>query len=665
MSAVFVIFWHSMKRAILSGFIIWMLIGRLPAQTDADWIDQEIRAKVGDLENRRALLAKPGAYSNSDAYDVSFYGLNLRIDVSNEILYGRTIIRGRAVRDNLQQIDLDFYSNMTITVVGGDAIGFSANNNILSLTLQQSLNRTDTFNVSVEYSGTPIGGGLQGFVFKHHCNEPIVSSLSQPYYARTWFPCKDQIADKADSVDINITVPQELTAVSNGKLIKVQENDDSARTFYWQERYPIAVYLISIAVSNYTYWNETYHSRDQSQTMPVEFWVYPEYEAAARPYLGKTGDMLAFFADIWGEYPFINEKYGQVQFSWSGGMEHQTATSLGAFADMLICHELSHSWWGDNVTCINWKHIWLNEGFARYAEALWLERLNGRSGLKDYMTTLNRPSAWRSGSLYVQDTTSASIIFNRIVYDKGAWVLHMLRGLTGDENFYEIFSRYRQRYSGSVASTADFQEVCEEVYGQELDWFFEQWVYGVGQPYYKVSWHHSQDSAGRWNLAVTIDQIQKSATLFRMPLELFVSDGLNDTIFVITDSLEVQTFNLLSEIKPESVSLDPDGWVLKNVEYAGIGTEIETVPDKYLLYQPYPNPFNQTVNIRLDLPYDTRGRLVICDLTGREVATIAEGLFRAGHYKNQWQPQTVASGIYLVRFVDGRTRLQRKIVYLK
>jgi len=651
-----------MKRSFSIGLIALVLAEAALAQIDVDWIDQEIQDKTGWLENRR-LLSKSVSLSNLNAYDVTFYGLNLHIDVASESLSGSAIIRGIANQDNLQQIELDLDNTLTVSGVGGDATGYIHRTDILTLTLNRFLNDSDTFSVVIEYSGTPVATNSKGFFFKYHNGSPVISTLSEPYYAHTWFPCKDRVYDKADSADITITVPQDLTAVSNGNLVQITENYNATKTYYWQECYPIAVYLISIAVSNYTYWSETYTSRDQNCTMPLEYWVYPESVENARQYLEKTGEMLAYFSEIWGEYPFIREKYGQAQFSWSGGMEHQTATSLGSFSELLICHELAHSWWGNDVTCASWQDIWLNEGFARYAEALWYENLYGADGLTGYMTAINRPTRWSSGSLFIRDTTSSSNIFNLIVYDKGAWVLHMLRGLVGDERFYEILAAYRQKFSGSVATTEDFKLVCEEVRNLSLDWFFTEWIYGYGLPNYAATWQVQRRSIDSWKLTVTLKQIQTTATIFRMPLELYFSDGVNDTSYVVIDSLESQSFGLLCNFKPNSFTVDPGNWALKTVSYSA--AEPPTLPDEFNLHQPYPNPFNQSVSIKLDLPYNTKGRIVVCDLLGREVAVIADGLLEAGYFTSQWQPPQMASGLYFVRFSDARHRLQRKILYLK
>jgi len=663
----FVYFLNMLKRVCRTIMMMGLLCGWASAQFDPDWVDQEIQARRQAYAHRE-VLAKSAFPGNSNAYDVTYYGLDLRLDIPQATIAGTTVIKGRAKVSGLATLDLNFTDNMAVTGAGGDGKNFTHANQLLQIGLRKALAVGDTFSVAVQYSGKPQTGGFQAFAFSYHDSAPIVSSLSEPYYAHSWFPCKDYPDDKADSADIKITVPSNLNAVSNGKLVSVTDNENGTHTFYWQERYPIAVYLISIAVSDYTHWTDVYTARD-STTMPVDYWIYPEIAATAQHNLSKTPAMLSFFSSIWGEYPFIREKYGQAQFSWYGGMEHQTCTSLGTltntFNEMLICHELAHSWWGNMITCANWKNIWLNEGFARYAEALWSENYYGFSGLRDYMNYLNRPDRWISSGLYIYDTTSVDIIFNRLVYDKGAWVLHMLRGLVGDTQFFNILHAYRARYAMQSVITEDFQGICEQVSGQDLSWFFQQWIYGRGQPHYKLYWSVSRNDLTSWTLKVTINQIQTTTTYFKMPLQLLIRTAGGDTNVVILDSLKTQTFNIFCTHQPESVVLDPNSWVLKNVTYSSIEPEFEDIPTRFRLAEPYPNPFNATVRFSIACPNDVTGRLTVLDLTGREVAVLASGRFRRGTHQQVWNPTTQSAGLYFISFKTEQLSLQRKILYLK
>ncbi len=631
-------------------------------QVEPDWVFQEIEMKQAALQNRRELL-KPAAKSGQNNYDVGFYGISLKIDITNEEIDGQVIIRGKSKVAAISAVDLDLLSSLVVDSVWGDAVNFQHQNDDLSILLELPVDSGAVFEIGIAWHGSPVAAGLKGFSFAYHDSVPIVSTLSEPYYARGWFPCKDIPSDKADSADISLTVPDSLVAISNGILMGINDNQDGTVTYHWRERYPIATYLISLAVSNYKLIEQTYSGLDGT-SMPVYHWYYPEYESLT-DVLFLTTEMISFFADIWGEYPFINEKYGHAQFSWGGAMEHQTCTSLGAYSELMICHELAHQWWGDMVTCANWKEIWLNEGFARYSEALWQEFKKGKNVYHDYMDHINRPEYWQSGPVYILDTTNVSSIFNLLVYDKGAWILHMLRGVVGDSIFWDIFPAYRSAHYMDIATTEDFKQICGAIYKNDLDWFFDQWVYGSGQPDYKVSWGRQKTAANNWQMTLKIDQIQSKTNLFRMPVDVKVVFKDHDSLLTIVDSLASQLFEFQFSEMPENVIIDPDNWILKTIRYSTVDPDIGYLPDKFLLTNPYPNPFNASTKFDIYLPYDTDSRIVIYDINGRLVEIIQESFQRSGYWELVWQPRNLPSGVYFIRLENSWVKLDKKVVYLK
>jgi aminopeptidase N len=655
-----------MNRVICIISIFWILTISLIAQPDPDWIEQEITSKRQFLANLRQLEKSVIASHQAD-YDIGYYGLNLKIDIDQQELSGFVTIKGKSCKDGLASITLDFNSSMVVSGVGADGQSFqwikSNNRDYLVVNFSTGVDSGGIFEVQLNYSGQPTVSGSHGFSFNYHRNVPIVSSFNEPYYASSWFPCKDIPADKADSADINITVPDTLTAVSNGTLVRIVDNQDGTATYCWQERYPIAVYLISVAVSNYCKLEQVYTGLDGT-TMPVVHWYYPEDESQTN-YLSLTTEMISFFSSLWGEYPFIREKYGHAQFSWTGGMEHQTCTSAGRFNELLICHELAHQWWGDMVTCANWKNIWLNEGFARYSEALWQEHKMGFEGLQGYMDYLNRPETWRAAPVYCLDTLNISSIFDRLVYDKGAWVLHMLRHLVGEEIFWDIFLAYREAFYMSTARTEDFKEICEKVSGRDLDWFFQQWIYTYGLPVYKVGWRRKFQAGFFWRLDLEIEQIQQSWYLYKMPIDVAIEFNQNDTLVTVLDTAFVQHFFFDFKEKPENIRIDPDSWLLKSVQYATIDPDQDYQPMTFKLSAPYPNPFNTLVYFDLYLPCDSRGTIEILDITGQVISVVEQGKLILGYRKDMWQPQNISSGIYFVRLKNEWVSLSKKIVYLK
>jgi hypothetical protein len=276
----------------------------------------------------------------------------------------------------------------------------------------------------------------------------------------------------------------------------------------------------------------------------------------------KVKDMIAAYAGIFGEYPFIAEKYGHAQFLWGGGMEHQTCTSLGVFNEYIVAHELSHQWWGDLVTCRDFHHIWVNEGFATYCEALWSEAVSGTAA---YHADLSFNKYFGSGTIYVPDVSDDSRIFDsNLSYNKGSWVLHMLRRVIGDSAFFAALRQFYAQYGYSTATTEDFRDVCEAVSGRDLDAFFQQWIYGEYYPHYLSSWT-SAPGGGGYDVTLRLDQVQ-SWQLFNMPLDVRITTEAGEQVFVVQDSLASQTFTFHVDAAPIALAVDPDDWVLKVIE---------------------------------------------------------------------------------------------------
>jgi len=303
--------------------------------------------------------------------------------------------------------------------------------------------------------------------------------------------------------------------------------------------------------------------------MELQYFVYPEDLAAAQEDFNVTDNMMEFFATVFGEYPFLNEKYGMAEFPWGGAMEHQTITSYGDplirgdhYYDYINAHELAHQWFGDCITMRSWSHIWLNEGFASYSEALWEESLGGSSAYHAYLDTQD-PGSFQ-GSLFVVDSTNANALFSNTVYDKGSWTLHMLRGVLGDSLFFNCLNGYATdpNIVYATAITEDFRDLCESVSGQDLHWFFEQWVYRPGRPNYVYNWETTGTAPP---YQTTLNLLQTNTELYKMPLQIHLFGNGLDTLFTVWDSLNEQQFQFMTNIEPMALEVDPDNWVLKNI----------------------------------------------------------------------------------------------------
>jgi hypothetical protein len=363
---------------------------------------------------------------------------------------------------------------------------------------------------------------------------------------------------------------------SNGLLREIIDNT-TTKTYKWHEKYPITTYLIFIAATDYAIFSNWYYpvSRDVD-SMEVIYYVYPERLSQAQELYPMTPSVIEFYANNFGEYPFVEEKYGMAHFTWGGGMEHQTCTSIlySWYSQWVLVHELAHQWWGDYITIHNWHHIWLNEGFASYCEALWAEYTQGEDYYHTYMGYMRYI---HGGTIFIEDTTDAWNIFSTIVYDKGAWVLHMLRHVVGDSTFFDILRAYYSEYAHGAVMTEDFQGVCEEVSGMDLDYFFDEWIYGTYYPKYRYSWIYESAGSGYYDVYLHIDQYQTTEpTHFTMPVDITITAGGDDTTFVVFNDSRHKDFQFRVEGVPSNLQVDKDQWILRSTSSASYTLNIVT-----------------------------------------------------------------------------------------
>lgn len=503
-----------------------------------------------------------------------------------------------------------------------------------SVTLDRAYGIDEVFTLRIEYNGTTVSAAFGSIEVRTHSGGiPVVASLSEPYYAYTWWPAKDgdvflpgDNSDKA-TLDFALTAPSSYTVAANGLLEGVDLLSGSRSRHRWASAYPMTTYLVSFSATQYNSWTVNYAHPGGS--MPVQFFIYPSNDNASNR-LGweKVVTMLGTFRPLYGEYPFVDEKYGIYNFPFGGGMEHQTMTGQSAFSEGLSAHELAHQWWGDAVTCKTWNHIWLNEGFASYAEALWAEHKPGSSGLPALKSAMAGMKYTGPGSVYVYDDEVDSLwdIFDGSTsYDKGAWVLHMLRHVLGDPSFFAALADYRALFEDAAATTEDFQAVCEGHYpGGDLDWFFSQWVYEEGAPSYAWGWTTTQVN-GKQYLLISVDQTQSAAyPRFTMPIDLVVGGS---TVAVFNDS-DTEHFVIPVLSSPASVSFDPNAWVLwgsrtEGAYTPGPPTIVETSPAPGAFVEA--RDFQNTISVYFHAPVNLAPGDVslVGDATGPRSFTLA------------------------------------------
>lgn len=570
-----------MPRFVLSLLVMILLCGSVLAQSPfQNQSELANRIEFKEAFYRKMIAGAMLVSENQKKYDVAYYQLNLDLNPVTEVLSGRVVVAAEVTGNSLEYVDLNLLNNMTVSSVTGDlqTLTFTHQNNILKIILPAVLSFGEKFSLEITYSGTPGQSGLGAFGFDSYQGKPMIWSLSEPYGARNWWPCKDFPTDKADSVDINVTVPSNLVVASNGTLAKV-ETTGTQKTYFWQERYPITTYLVSIAAYPYKVYSDWFRYSERD-SMEIQFYVFPDHYQSSFPNYAKTKKMLQAFSELYGLYPFINEKYGHAEFLWGGGMEHQTITSLGGWGESLIAHELSHMWWGDMITCDSFHHIWLNEGFARYSEALWREYNDGPVALHQNMSYYKYFGA---GTIYVEDPEREDVFHTGLTYNKASWVLHMLRHVIGEEKFRELLLTYGSdaRYRMGTANTEQFQKVVEDLTGKDLDAFFYQWIYQEGFPVYAYSWRARTTDSGQYRVTGGISQEQTLGPIFKMPVDLTLRSATRETTVVVEVNQALTNFAVIADFLPTEVILDKDDWILcrineiREAQLSIISTEID------------------------------------------------------------------------------------------
>lgn len=532
------------------------------------------------------------AHREQDAdTDVTHYLLELEIlpqydgpDVTAVLVEGTCTIDVQAATDGLTLFTVDLHANLTVNSVTGNVASWTRISNTIEITLDDTYQTGAAFQVVVAYEGDPQSAGFGAFKWWEREGNLVVATLSQPYYARNWWPCKDALEDKS-TMQMQVVVPDPMIAVSNGQQMGTETLTGGRTKYLWEETYPMIPYLASLAITNYERYDLQYdYEEGGPQSMPVPCYVYPDHwdYGADEPLEDyKTGcdelpDMLETFGSVYGLYPFRVEKYGVVETGGIGGlsasMEHQTVSSMSRvnnYSD-IMAHELAHQWWGDNVTCATWYDIWLNEGFASYSESLYREFGPGGS-TTSYWSRVNerRPNA-PDRKVYRTSIGSTGDIFSyNDVYNKGSWVVHMLRHVMGTEAFFQAVSDYRAAYQGSSATTTDFAATFSASFGADLTFFTDQWVMNPGSPDYE--WYYESDQiAGQHylKLAVRQEQDDDGYGLITMPIDIRVTTNAGVAIRTVFNDAWTEYYVLplsgtITNVEfDESSGIENRNWIL-------------------------------------------------------------------------------------------------------
>ncbi|NTW31527.1 MAG: T9SS type A sorting domain-containing protein [Bacteroidetes bacterium] len=603
-----------MKKVFLP-FVLFGLYSNIFAQIAPQKNFSE-KISLSEQKNAAAFLKGTLEY-NGDNYDLKYHRFSWNIDPDTLFISGEVTSYFVITKASVNQISFDLSSVLIVDSIKyhSSILTFShAANNALTIDLPSALSINTLDSLSVFYHGNPPNGeGFGSFIKSDHEGTPIIWTLSEPFGAKDWWPCKNDLSDKIDSIDIFVTTPQQYKAASNGMLIS-EITQSGFKTAHWKHRYPIAAYLIGVAVTDYQTFSNYAHYADDS--IQILNYVFPESLSNAQQHMPDVVQSLELFDSLFTLYPFVNERYGQTQFKWGGGMEHQTMTFLGDFSFDLMTHELAHQWVGDMITCGNWHDIWLNESFATYWTGLAYEHLfNGYYWNIWKKYELDDIISEPGGSVYCYDTTSVERIFDsRLTYNKGAMVLHSLRWIVGDSAFFAGMKNYLTdlNLTYSYACSDDFISHIENASGKNLTEFFHDWLYGEGYPSYTI--HAAVISDNNVQLTITQTQSHNSVSFFEMPLPIKFKNETRDTIIILDNTFSGQQYTVNPGFHADSIIFDPEMWIISGNDTVISNIEVHSSLADFSVF---PNPFTDflTINfagnkLQQAEVYDVRGMLV-------------------------------------------------------
>ncbi|MBI1306536.1 MAG: T9SS type A sorting domain-containing protein [Bacteroidetes bacterium] len=499
--------------------------------------------------------------------DIIYDRLEFDIDPRFNEMSGVVTTYFKALGSTVSTISLDLSDTLMVNKVStrGVDLNFSHQNNLLIITLEKPINTGQTDSVRIEYSGDPTNNIYQSYAReKSRTNDPhpIVWTISEPYGAYMWWPCKDGLTDKVDSLDMFVKIPKGNKAAGNGILVDTVSLNDSQVVYHWKHRYPIATYLVATAVTNYEEFTDVVYFKN-GDTLPILNYIFPEYVPYGRNPAKETVRIMKMYDSLFGPYPFIKEKYGHAQFLRGGGMEHQTMTFMVDWNFGLVAHELAHHWFGDKVTCGSWSDLWLNEGFATYCALLSYDILLSHDDfIANNLGSRSRAFENTSLPIYVFDTLNVSRLFSsQLTYNKAAQMLHMLRWILGDDDFYSGLRAYLEdsRLAYGFARSEDLQFHLEQVSGRDLNYFFDEWLYGEAYPELTAEW---QNTDGGVQVRIKQKSISPTVSFFHLPIELKVENASEIKYFRIEPQIADTTFFLPTNFVADSLFIDPNYWIL-------------------------------------------------------------------------------------------------------
>lgn len=640
------------QKVVFSLSLLWFsfgVYGQHSHQCSTGTANHCGRSQFQRLQKMQAnQLASSAHIVRMNQYDVKFYFLDVNLERTSTYISGKVTIKSQVKVSQLDTFSFQLHQNLTIdsVKVNGQICTVGRIQGEANAKLPSGLSQNAIFDAEIWYKGTPPTGQNAGLSSgnSQSWGNRITWSLSQPYAAYEWFPCKQVLSDKADSVWVWVTTDTSNKVGSNGLLKGVTPISPTKHRYEWRSTYPIDYYLISVAVGQYVEYNIYAKPTSYPDSILIQNYVYnnPNTLPYFKNEIDKTKDLVELYSDLYGLYPFHQEKYGHSMAPFSGGMEHQTMTTQGFFSFTLTAHELAHQWFGDWVTCDNWSDIWLNEGFASYSEYLALQYLPslGNQTADSWMSDVHdNVMSVAGGSVFVPDTTNINRIFSsRLTYDKGAAIIHTLRFVINNDSLFFLGLRnYLQQHAFGTAAAQDFKWVMGNTSGLNLDQFFDQWYYGEGYPSFDVRWFQ----VGNQLIMKVMQTTSSTVTpLFVTPIEYRVKrQGMGDTTIRVNHTQPIENYVFTPNGNVINVGVDPNNWIINQATV----TKDQTLANSPLLEQLsfvlYPNPGSEILNIRSSHSeitkikvFDTLGKLIYEDTMSQNLKQIPIHHWQSGTY---------------------------------
>jgi aminopeptidase N len=633
-----------MKKTFLSGFLLFT---SFVFSQDTLVLFEKMRASEANSASKLMLVK---TNPNTANYDITYHKLEFTINPAVYFISGKITTTYTALSD-MSNLTFDLSNTLTVSSVkrGIDNLTFIQSATELQITLPATQPTGTSETVEITYSGKPSSSGFGSFMQSTHGTSPIIWTLSEPFGAMNWWPCKQDLNDKANSIDVYITAPSQYTSVSNGVEPEAPVINGTDKTTHFHHGYPIPAYLICMAVTNYAVYNQT--GGTIPNQYPIVNYIYPEYlTSTVQNELAQTPLILNLYENLFEIYPFHNEKYGHAQFGWGGGMEHTTVSFMVSFGRQLIAHEMAHQWFGDKITCGTWKDIWLNEGFATYLASMVIENFDGQTAfIADKTNMINSITSVANGAVYLTDAEALNVsrIFDsRLSYRKGAMVLNMLRFKLGDALFFQGLKNYLAdtNLAYKYAVTSNFQSHLEALYESSLTEFFNDWVYNQGYPTYSIAVQNNFN--GTVSLSVNQTQSDASVPFFEMPVPVRVFGAGGEQMDLVLNNISNgETFVKNVPFVVTSVVFDPKKDIISKNSSISLATENFKLESVKL----YPNPANNRISLefpkRISLQktiiYNALGQKVkeTTSATSWDVSAFSEGVYFMTLFTNEGTKQ--------------------------